>query len=121
VGLAQCGGIYFKLNTFYADIAAHARAVKPDPKLTTEYTKKLNDAIKTATVFFSGAEHLLMIDRGLERIDAVLIYDEQSLAAGNRIKSIDAALNAAKACPALYQSCHETYPKACSEALAPIS
>src|SRR5580704_6709283 len=39
IGLAQCGGIYFKLNTFYADIAAHARAVKPDPKLTTEYTK----------------------------------------------------------------------------------
>ena len=82
IGLAQCGGIYFKLNTLYADIAAHARAVKPDPRLTTEYTKKLNDAIKTATAYFSGAEHLLMTDRGLERVDAVLIYDEQSRAAG---------------------------------------
>jgi hypothetical protein len=121
VGLAQCGGIYFKLNTFYADIAAHARAVKPDPKLTTEYTKKLNDAIKTATVFFSGAEHLLMTDRGFERIDAVLTYNEQSLASGSRIKTIDAALSAAKACPALYKACQEVYPKACSEPLAPIS
>jgi hypothetical protein len=121
IGLAQCGGIYFKLNTFYADIAAHARAVKPDPKLTAEYTKKLNDAIKTATVFFNGAEHLLMNDRGLERVDAVLIYDEQSLGAGNRIKSIETALTAAKACPALYQACQEAYPKACSETLAPMS
>jgi hypothetical protein len=121
IGLAQCGGIYFKLNTFYADIAAHARAVKPDPKLTTEYTKKLNDAIKAATVFFSGAEHLLMNDRGFERVDAVLTYDEQSRAAGNRVKTIDAALSAAKACPALYQTCQEAYPKACGEPLAPIS
>jgi hypothetical protein len=120
IGLAQCGGIYFKLNTLYADIAAHARAVKPDPKLTAEYTKKLNDAIKTATVFFSGAEHLLMNDRGLERVDAVLIYDEQSLGAGNRIKTIDAGLSAAKACPALYQACQEAYPKACSETLVPM-
>jgi hypothetical protein len=120
LGLAQCGGIYFKLNTFYADIAAHARAVKPDPRLTTEYTKKLNDAIKTATVYFRGAERFLMTDRGLERVDAVLIYDEQSRAAGNRVKTIDAALGAAKTCPALYQVCQEAYPKACGEPLAPI-
>src|SRR6202034_4460287 len=38
--LAQCGGIYFKLNTLYSDIAVHARAVKPDPKINAEYTKK---------------------------------------------------------------------------------
>jgi hypothetical protein len=121
IGLAQCGGIYFKLNTLYADIAAHARAVKPDPRLTTEYTKKLNDAIKTATAYYSGAEHFLMADRGLERVDAVLIYDEQSRAAGNRVKTIDGALNAAKACPALYQACQAAFPKACSESLTPIS
>ncbi len=120
IGLAQCGGIYFKLNTLYADIAAHARAVKPDPRLTAEYTTKLNDAIKTATAYFSGAEHFLMTDRGLERVDAVLIYDEQSLAAGNRVKTIDGALNAAKACPALYQACEQAFPKACSEPLTPV-
>jgi hypothetical protein len=119
--LAQCGGIYFKLNTLYTDIAVHARAVKPDPKLNNEYTKKLNDAIKTATVYFSGAEHFLMGDRGLERIDAVLIYDEQSRAAGDRIKTIDTALNAAKACPAVYQACQEAYSKSCSEPLPPTS
>ncbi|HEX4409814.1 MAG TPA: hypothetical protein VH206_13660 [Xanthobacteraceae bacterium] len=115
LGLAQCGGIYFKLNTLYTDIAVHARAVKPDPTLNNEYTKKLNDAIKTATLYFTGAERLLMADRGLERVDAVLIYDEQSRAAGNRVKTIDAALSAAKTCPALYQACHETYSKACGE------
>lgn len=119
LALAQCGGIYFKLNTLYADIAAHARAVKPDPTLTAQYTKKLNDAIRTATVYFSGAEHLLMNDRGIERVDAVLTYDEQSLAAGNRLKTIEEALSAAKACPALYQACQENYSKACSEPLTP--
>src|SRR5690242_1419393 len=39
--LAQCGGAYFKLNVLYTALAVQARAVKPDPKLNTEYTKKL--------------------------------------------------------------------------------
>ena len=120
VALAQCGGMYFKLNILYTDIAVHARAVKPDPKLNAEFTKKLNDAIKIATIYFAGAEHLLMTDRGVERIDAVLTYSEQSRAAGDRLKTIDAALNAAKVCPALYQSCQETHSKACSELLPPM-
>jgi hypothetical protein len=121
LALAQCGGIYFRLNVLYTDIAVHARAVKPDPKLNAEYTKKLTDAIKTATAYFDGAEHYLMTDRGLERVDAVLIYDGQSHAAGDRLKTIDAALTAAKVCPALYQACQQANPKACSEALSPIS
>jgi hypothetical protein len=120
LGLAQCAGIYFKLNVLYTDIAVHARSVKPDPRLNAEYTKKLNEAIKTATTYFAGAERFLMTDRGLERIDAVLIYDEQSRAAGDRIKTIDAALNAAQACPALYQACQDAYSKACSEPLSPV-
>ena len=120
LALAQCGGAYFKLNVLYTAIAVQARAVKPDPKLNTEYTRKLNDAIKTATAFFSGAERFLMTDRGIERIDAVLIYNEQSRAVADRIKTIDAALNAAKACPALYQACQEARAKACSETLPPV-
>ena len=56
LALAQCGGAYFKLNVLYTALAVQARAVKPDPKLNTEYTRKLNDAIKTATAFFTGAE-----------------------------------------------------------------
>jgi hypothetical protein len=120
LALAQCGGIYFKLNLLYTDIAVHARSVKPDPKLNVEYTKKLNEAIKTATTYFAGAERFLMTDRGLERIDAVLIYDEQSRAAGDRFKTIDAALNAVQACPALYQACQDAYSKACSEPLSPV-
>jgi hypothetical protein len=121
LALAQCGGIYFKLNLLYTDIAVHARSVKPDPKVNAEFTKKLNEAIKTGTAYFAGAEHFLMTDRGLERIDAVLIYDEQSRAAGDRFKTIDAALNAAQACPVLYQACEEAYSKACNEPLSPVS
>src|SRR5580658_6027657 len=121
LALAQCGGIYFKLNLLYTDIAVHARSVKPDPKVNAEFTKKLNEAIKTGTAYFAGAEHFLMTDRGLERIDAVLIYDEQSRAAGDRFKTLDAALNAAQACPVLYQACEEAYSKACNEPLSPVS
>jgi hypothetical protein len=127
LALAQCGGIYFKLNVLYTDIAVHARVTKPDPTLNNEVTKKLNDAIKTATVYFTAAERFLMNDRGIERTDAVLVYNEQSRAAGDRIKGSDTAaailagLNAAKTCPALYQSCQAAYPKACSDQLAPVS
>jgi hypothetical protein len=127
LALAQCGGIYFKLNVLYTDIAVHARVTKPDPTLNNEVTKKLNDAIKTATIFYSAAERLLINDRGIERIDAVLVYNDQARAAGDRIKGSDTAaaiiagLNAAKTCPALYHACQGAYPKACSDQLAPIS
>src|SRR5271168_4961082 len=89
LALAQCGGIYFKLNTLYTDIAVRARVVKPDPKVNAEYTKKLTEAIKAATTFFNGAEHFLMADRGIERSDAVLTYDGQSRAAGDKVKTVD--------------------------------
>jgi hypothetical protein len=121
LALAQCGGIYFKLNVFYTDIAVRARVVKPDSRANAEYTKKLTEAIKTATTFFDGAEHFLMADRGIERSDAVLTYDGHSRAAGDRVKTIDAALAAAKSCPALYQACREAFSKQCNEALAPAN
>jgi hypothetical protein len=119
--LAQCGGIYFKLNVLYTDVAVHARSVKPDPKVNVEYTKKLDDAIKTASAYFDAAERFLMVDRSIERNDAVLIYEAQSRAAGDRVKTIDAGLAAAKTCPALYQVCQEANPKACGTTLAPAS
>jgi hypothetical protein len=119
LALAQCGGIYFKQNILYTDAAVQARVVKPDPKANSEYTKKLTEAIKTATTYFDGAEHFLIAERGLERADAVLTYDGQSRAAGERLKTIDAALAAAKACPALYHACREAFPKQCSESLSP--
>jgi hypothetical protein len=120
LALAQCGGAYFKLNVFYTDIATHAR-IKPDPKTAAEYTKKLTDAIKIGTMYFNGAERFLMADRGVERVDAVLTYDPQSRAAGDRLKTVDAALAAAQTCPALYDACQAAYPKACSERLPPAS
>jgi hypothetical protein len=114
LGLAQCGGAYFKLNIFYTDLAVHAR-IKPDPRATAEYTRKLTDAIRIGTIYFNGAERFLMIDRGIERADAVLTYDPQSRAAGDKLKTVEAAEAATAACPALYQACRTAYPKACSE------
>ena len=118
LALGECGGVYFKLNTLYTDVAVRARVVKPDPRINAEYTKKLTEAIKTATIFFNGAERFLMTERGLERADAVLTYDGPSRAAADRIKSIEAGEAATQSCPALYRACHETFAKQCSESLA---
>jgi hypothetical protein len=120
LALAQCGGIYFKLNTLYTDAAVRARVIKPDPHANAEYTRKLNEAIGVATSYFDAAENFLRTDRGLDRDNAVLTYDGQSRAAGDRVKTIDGALTAARACPALYQACQAAYPKACSATLAAI-
>jgi hypothetical protein len=120
LGLAQCGGIYFKLNVLYTDAAVHARVVKPDPRANAEFTKKLGEAMNIATTYFDSAEHFLMTQRGIERAEAVLTYDGQSRAAGERLKTIEAALAAAKDCPALYQACQEAFSKQCSEPLSPL-
>jgi hypothetical protein len=121
LALAQCGGIYFKLNVLYTDAAVHARVVKPDPRANAEFTKKLTEAINIATTYFDSAEHFLMTQRSIERAEAVLTYDGQSRAAGERLKTVEAALAAAKDCPALYQACQEAFSKQCSEPLAPLS
>ena len=121
LALAECGGIYFKLNVLYTDVAVHARVTKPDPHANAEFTKKLNEAMRVATTYFDGAEHFLMAQRGLERTDAVLTYDGASRAAGERLKSIDAAPAATKDCPAVYRACQEAFAKQCSEPLAPLS
>ena len=121
LALAECGGIYFKLNIFYTDAAVHARVGKPDPHANAEFSKKLKEAIEVATTYFDGAERFLMAQRGLERTDAVLTYDKTSRAAGDRLKSIDAALAAAKDCPAVYHACQEAFSKQCSEPLSPLS
>jgi hypothetical protein len=121
LALAECGGTYFKLNALYTDAAVHARVVSPDPHANAEFTRKLNEAIRIATTYFDAAERFLAADRGLDRNNAVLTYDGQSRAAGDRVKSIEAGLAAAKTCPALYQACEQAYPKACSEKLAPMS
>jgi hypothetical protein len=117
LALAECGGVYFKLNLLYTDVAVRARVVKPDPRINAEFTKKLTEAIKTATMFYNGAERFLMTDRGLERSDAVLTYDGPSRAAADRVKTIDAGQAAVQACPALYQACRDAFSKQCNEPL----
>ena len=34
LALAECGGVYFKLNVLYTDVAVRARVVKPDSRVT---------------------------------------------------------------------------------------
>ncbi len=121
LALADCGGIYFKLNVLYTDAAVRARVVKPDPRANAEFTKKLNEAINTATLYFDAAEEFLRTDRGLDRDAAILTYDAPSRVAGDRAKTIDAALAAARACPALYRACHAGKYKACGGKLAPLN
>ena len=127
LALAQCGGIYFKLNVLYTDIAVHARVTKPDPVLNNEVTRKLNEALRLTTIYYTAAERFLMGDRGIERTEAVLVYYDQARAAGDRIKGSDTAAAilagqaAEKVCPVLYQACQAAYPKACSDQIAPIS
>lgn len=121
LSLAQCGGSYFKLNTLYTDAAVHARVVHPDPHANATFTKNLQEAISLATTFYNAAEKFLETDRGLDRDNAVLTYDGPARAAGDRIKTIEAGLAAVKACPALYEACQATRPKACSGTLVPLS
>lgn len=117
LALARCGGIYFKLNTLYADIAVRARVVAPDPQVAAEYTKKLTDAIKTATIYYNSAERFLMSERGIERHVAMLTYGEPARAEGEALKTVEAGLAAARTCPALYRTCQSAFPKLCSEGL----
>src|SRR5262245_23296877 len=42
--LAQCGGIYFKLNNLYALAAIQAKVVKPDPAANAQFGKKSDAA-----------------------------------------------------------------------------
>jgi hypothetical protein len=115
---AQCGGIYFKLGTVYSDSAVRAKVVKPDPAAYAQFTKDANGANRTATVFFEAAERFLIADRKLARDEAVMTYDVVSSGSGDRLKTIDAASQAAKPCPDLYATCRAAFPQVCNETSA---
>src|SRR5215211_7791108 len=69
--MAQCGGIYFKLNTLYSTAAIQAKVVKPDAAANAQFTKKSDAARRTATAFFEAAERFLIADRGRARDEAM--------------------------------------------------
>jgi len=112
---AQCGGIYFKVGTFYSEEAIKAQVIKPDPAAYEKFTRSAQGATRNATAFFEAAERFLIADRKITREEAVLAYDPISTAAGDRAKTLDAALQATKPCPDLYQTCRATYPQACND------
>jgi hypothetical protein len=116
---AQCGGIYFKLGLIYSDGAVRAKVVKPDPAAYASLTKNADAANRAATVFFDAAERFLIADRKLARDEAVITYDPVSTASGDRVKTADAAMQAAKPCPELYLACHGAFPQACGEKAVP--
>jgi len=113
--LAQCGGIYFKLNTLYSYAAIQAKVVKPDPAANARLSKQSDTARRTATAFFEAAERILIADRGVAHEQAVMTYDARANDEGERQKTAEAAESAAKPCPALYQTCREAFAKICSE------
>jgi hypothetical protein len=115
--LAQCGGIYFRLNSLYSTAAIQARVAKPpDAAASARFIKKSDGARRTATAFFEAAERFLIADRGLPREDAIMTYDARATEEGDRHKTVEAAEQATTPCPALYEMCREASPKMCSEA-----
>ncbi len=112
---AQCAGIYFKLGTLYAEEATRIRAAKPDPAAAAALSRSAESAGRSSASFYEIAERFLATDRGLSQEAAVQAYDGQAAAAGDRHKSIDAAVKAAEACPALLETCRGAVPKICGE------
>jgi hypothetical protein len=116
---AQCGGTYFKLGTLHSEAAVRAKVVRPDPAAFRSLTKDMGAANRSATAFFEAAERFLIADRKLSREDAVLTYDSVAGASGDRVKTVDAAAQAARPCPELYLVCHGAYPQVCPERSLP--
>ena len=50
-----------------------------------------------------------------------MTYDPVSHTAGDRLKTVDAALQAAKPCPELYKLCRATHPQACSDSRSVVN
>ena len=115
---AQCGGIYFRLNTLYSDAAIGAKVIKPDPAAYTRLSKEADGASASATTFFDVSERFLVVDRKMTREDAVMTYDSVAHTAGDRFKSVEAALQAAKPCPELYKVCRGAFPQVCNDTSA---
>jgi len=112
---AQCGGIYFKLGTVYSDQAVRAKVTKPDPAAYAAFTKQADEASKTATVFFTAAERFLIADRKLGRDEAVMTYDPLASQNGDRLKTVEAAVQAAQPCAELYKTCRGAFPQVCND------
>lgn len=115
---AQCGGIYFRISTVYAESAVRAKVIKPDPAAYTQFTKDADGAGRTATAFFDVAERFLAGDRKLSRDEAVVTYDRLASETGDRLKSIEAAQQAAKPCLDLYKTCRGNFPQICNDIAA---
>jgi hypothetical protein len=115
---AQCGGIYFKLNSSHSEAAISAKVIRPDPTAYTKHSKDAEVASIAATAFFDASERFLVADRKLARDEATLIYDAVANTAGERVKSIDAAIQAAKPCPELYLLCRSAFPQVCTDPAA---
>ena len=93
--------------------------VRPDPAAFTSLSKEMGAANRSATAFFEAAERFLIADRKLSREDAVLTYDSVAGVSRDRVKTVDAAAQAARPCPELYLTSHGAYPQVCPERALP--
>jgi choline kinase len=92
--------------------------IKPDPAAFTRLSKDADGASVNATAFFDVSERFLVADRKVTREDAVMTYDNVAHSAGDRFKSVEVALQAAKPCPELYNVCRGAFPQVCNDASA---
>ena len=115
---AQCGGIYFRLGTVYSESAVRAKVTKPDPAAYAAFTRQADEASKTATVFFTAAERFLIADRKLGRDEAVMTYDPLATQNGDRLKTVEVAVQAAQPCAELYKTCRGAFPQVCNDSAA---
>lgn len=115
---AQCGGIYFRLYTLYSESAISAKVIKPDPTAFAKLSKQAEDAGTAATSYFDVSERFLIADRKLTREDAVMTYDAVAHTAGDRLKSVESAMQATKNCPELYKLCRAAFPQVCNDTSA---
>jgi hypothetical protein len=93
--------------------------VRPDPAAYASLNRDAGAANRRATAFFDAAERFLTADRKLSREEAILTYDSVAGTSGDRAKTVDAALLAAKPCPDFYQTCHGDHPQICPERSLP--
>jgi len=112
---AQCGGIYFRLGTLTSEAAIRAKVIRPDPAAYATLSKDADAANKSATAFFVVAERVLIADRKVARDEAVITYDPVASATGDRLKTSETAVQAAKPCPDLYKVCRAAYPQVCND------
>jgi len=107
----NAGGIYFKLGNVYSDAAVRAKVTKPDPAAYVAFTKQADEASQDRDRVLHGSRAFSSsptASSGATR--RVMTYDPLATQNGDRLKSAEAAIQAAQPCAELYKSCPRRVP-----------